>query len=183
MKINLGSGDTKYEGFINIDFDIRSNPDYCINIETEILPFEDNTVDEVIAHHVLEHLGDGYFHVLKELYRVCKNGALIDIRVPHPRHYTFLDDPTHKRAITVNGLRLFSKKYNDFCKEQGNPSSRLGHFYNVDFEIYKSLEVPEDEYIEMFNGKPVLEVERYMRERNNVIIETHVTLIVVKNDQ
>jgi SAM-dependent methyltransferase len=182
MKLNIGAGDTRYEGFVNIDYDQNSSPDYCFDVEKETWPFPDNSVDEVIAHHVLEHLGEGYFHVIKELYRVCQHGAMINIRVPHPRHWTFLDDPTHRRPITVNGLRMFSKKYNDWCKEQKSATSRLAYYLGVNFEIYDSLEIPDEPYIKLFQGKPVAEVERYMYENNNIIIETQVRIIAIKDE-
>jgi SAM-dependent methyltransferase len=180
MKLHLGSGNKKFEGFTNIDYDKNCNPDICIDIEKEIWPIEDNSVDEVIAHHVLEHLGEGYFHVMKELYRVCKHGALIDIVVPHHRHEYFANDPTHRRPITPDGLWLFSKKYNDSCIEQDAAASRLGHYFNIDFEVVNSLNVPDPKYIPIFTGKPVSEVEMYMHEHNNIIMEINIKLVAIK---
>lgn len=182
MKLNIGAGDTQFNGFVNCDYDANCNPDYVFNLETEDWPFEDNTVEEVIAHHVLEHLGEGYFHVITELYRVCKHGAIINIRVPHHRHDHFVNDPTHKRAITPEGLWLFSKKYNDTCKERNETISNLAYYYNVNFEMLDSVNVPDKRYIPLFQGKPVEEVETYMREHNNVIQEIHMRLIVIKDD-
>lgn len=181
MKLNLGAGDQRFEGFVNIDYDKNANPDYCFNMETDPWPFEDNSVDQVIAHHVLEHMGEGYFHCLQELYRVCEHGAMIDILVPHHRHDYFLDDPTHRRPITLNGLRLFSKKYNDLCREQNARSSRLGYYYGVDFEVTDYLEIPSEFYIKYFEGKPKTEVEQYMSERANIIEEVHIKLTVIKD--
>jgi len=182
MKLNIGAGDTRYNGFLNCDYDEHSNPDYVFNLEKDPFPFEDNTVEEVIAHHVLEHMGEGYFHCLQELYRVCKHGAIIDIRVPHPRHDNYIADPTHRRTITPHGLWLFSKKYNDICKEKKNPASRLGYFFNVDFEVLDMIEVPCKKYIEIFEGKPKQEVEQYIHEHNNIIEEYHIKLLVIKDD-
>jgi hypothetical protein len=181
MKINLGAGTSRFEGFLNVDYDAKSNPDYCFNIEEEVWPFKDNSVDEVIAHHVLEHLGEGYFHVMKELYRVCKHGAMIDIRVPHHRHDTFAADPTHRRPITAMGMWLFSKKFNDTCIEKNYASSRLGHYFDVDFEIVDTRDIPDPQYIPLFEGKPKAEVEMYMHERNNIIMEVEIKLVVIKN--
>ncbi len=180
MKLNIGAGSTRYDGFLNVDYDALNEPDYCFNIENEPWPFENNSVTEVIAHHIMEHLGEGYFHVMKELYRVCKHGAMISIRVPHHRHETFLDDPTHRRPITVAGLRLFSKKYNAICKKEGYASSRLGDYFDVDFEVVSSLEIPDPKYIRIFEGRPVEEVHQYMYEHNNTIMETKIQLVVVK---
>lgn len=180
MKLNIGAGDTRYEGFLNIDYDARCKPDFQLDIEKDKLPIEDNTVDEVVAHHVLEHMGEGYFHCLQELYRVCKHGALINIRVPHCRHDYFLNDPTHRRPITPEGLQLFSKKYNDECISQNAAASRLGYYYNVDFEILDVQNIPDDRYRDAFEGKLKEEVEQYISERNNIIMEVQILLVVVK---
>lgn len=180
MKLNIGSGDTRIDDFINIDYDANCNPDYVLNIERDPLPFPDSSVEQVMIHHVLEHLGEGYFHFLQELYRVCQHGAMIDIRVPHPRHQHFLDDPTHRRPITVGGMWLFSKKHNKMCREKNFSSSRLGEYYGVDFEVVDSLEVPDPNYIPVFEGQTVDTVKTYMHEHNNINIEILIKLVAIK---
>lgn len=180
MKINLGAGNTRIPDFINIDYDANSNPDYALDIEKDRLPFDDNTVECVIAHHILEHLGEGYFHCLQELYRVCKDGAIIDIRVPHPRHDCYLADPTHRRPITPLGLQLFSKKFNEHCRSTGAASSQLGEYFGVDFDIVDWSYIPEEHYREKLADKPKEYVEEYINERANVVSEIHIKLMVVK---
>ena len=125
-------------------------------------------------------MGEGYFHAIKELYRVCKHDAVIDIKVPHHRHDYFANDPTHRRPITAEGLGLFSKKYNDICKEKNDSASRLGHYYNVDFDIVSIENIPDQRYYKIFNGRPKEEVERYVQEHNNIIMEVIIKLKVVK---
>jgi SAM-dependent methyltransferase len=180
MKINLGAGHNQIDGFVSVDYDSKSNPDYCLNIETDDLPFEDSSVEAVVAHHILEHLGEGYFHVLQELYRVCKHGAIIDIRVPHPRHEAFFADPTHRRPITPMGLQLFSKKFNQHCREINAAASLLGEYFDVDFEILDWRYIPEDKYSNAFKDKPAEFIEEYISERNNIVKEFHIRLTVIK---
>jgi len=180
MKINIGSGYNKIPDFISIDYDKDNNPDYCLNIETDAFPFEEDSIETVVAHHILEHLGDGYFHCLQELYRICKHGAIIDIRVPHPRHDAFLADPTHRRPITPMGLQLFSKKFNELSKKNGWPASTLAEYFNVDFDILEWHYIPEEKYKQLFSGKPKEFIEEYISERNNIISEFHIKLIVNK---
>jgi ubiquinone/menaquinone biosynthesis C-methylase UbiE len=180
MKINIGSGHNKIEGFISIDYDSHSNPDYQLNIETDVLPFEDSVVETVVAHHILEHLGDGYFHALQEIYRVCKHGAIIDIRVPHPRHDAFLADPTHRRPITPLGIQLFSRNFNEHCKKNQLAASTLGEYFGVDFDILEWHYVPEEKYKQFFSGKTKEFIEEYINERNNIISEYHIKLVVNK---
>lgn len=183
MKINIGAGDVKYEDYVTIDYDELSNPDCVVDLEKENLPFEDSTVEAVIAHHILEHLGDGYFHCLQELYRVCKHGAIIDIKVPHPRHDAFLADPTHRRPITVMGLRMFSQKFNSLCKEQKFPTSRLGEYYKVDFEILNFKYVPDENAKNSLANLPEEQLNLYADQHNNIISEIHIQLAVIKNEQ
>jgi ubiquinone/menaquinone biosynthesis C-methylase UbiE len=180
MKLNIGAGDTKLQDYITIDYDAHTNPDYQLNIEKDRFPFDDNTVETVVAHHILEHLGEGYFHCLQEIYRVCKHGAILDIRVPHPRHDSFLADPTHRRPITIVGLQLFSKKFNKHCREQGYASSRLGDYFNVDFEVLTYQYIPDERARSKFQNFSAEQIEDYANEHNNIISEIHVKLLVNK---
>lgn len=182
MKINIGSGGTKHDGYVTIDYDSLSNPDYALNLEKDPLPFDNDTVEAVLAHHILEHLGEGYFHCLQELYRVCKHGAVIDIRVPHPRHDSFLADPTHKRPITPMGLQLFSKKFNKLCKEQHYASSRLGDYFGVDFEVMDFKYIPDDRTKIQYASLSQNELEDIADKYNNIISEIHIRLAVIKDE-
>lgn len=66
MKLNLGSGSKRINGYLNIDSDPKCNPDYVLNLEIDKLPFENNSVDDMILHHILEHLGDGFSILYKK---------------------------------------------------------------------------------------------------------------------
>lgn len=182
MNINIGAGYTRIPGFVNVDSDHHCEPDFIVDLEKDKLPFEDNSVDRVIAHHILEHIGEGYFHLLQELYRVCKPGALIDIRVPHHFHETFINDPTHRRPITVEGLRLFSQKVNQHEIKTGGRSSTLGIMFGVDFEVVHFDFVYDGFYDEILKTNTRDQNERLLREAVNTVVETHVVLTVVKGD-
>ena len=115
LKINLGSGLTKFDGFLNIDDDPLVNPDYFVQLDDVNikLPFEDNSVEEIKAHHILEHIGEGFIPLMKELYRIAEHGCILDIIAPHHMHDVYYGDPTHKRPITVPVMYMFSKSYCD----------------------------------------------------------------------
>lgn len=151
-KINIGGGLKRFEGFVNLDMDPLCEPDYLCNISKDPLPFPDNSVTAVTAHHILEHIGgDGFFHLIKELYRVCEDGAIIDIEVPHHRHDEMFGDPTHCRYFTVDTFRLFSKKYNQWHIEHFGSSTGFGLKCEVDFEVIEYNHVFDPLFI------PVLE--------------------------
>lgn len=41
------------------------------------IPFEDSSIDVVIARHILEHLGDGYHKAIREVFRVAREEAIL----------------------------------------------------------------------------------------------------------
>jgi predicted SAM-dependent methyltransferase len=73
MRINLGAGAAKLDGYLNCDVehDIRK------------LDFPDNSADEIRASHVLEHVSHRETGiVLAEFLRILKPGGLLKIAVP-----------------------------------------------------------------------------------------------------
>ena len=54
-KLNLGCGDDHKKGWINCDIRKEVNPDVVVDL-TKKLRFKDNSIDEVLMKHVLEHI-------------------------------------------------------------------------------------------------------------------------------
>jgi ubiquinone/menaquinone biosynthesis C-methylase UbiE len=181
MKINLGSGIKRFDGFVNIDSDPQCQPDYVMRLGADKFPFEDNTVSEVLAHHVFEHIGDGFFDFIKDLYRVCKHEAIVDIHVPHPRHDFFLGDLTHVRPITIENMRPLSKQW---CKTQSYISSSwsgLAFQMNVDFEMVHHEYILDDTFKMLIQNIDNNEQIDWMaRSMNNAISEIRFKMMVIK---
>jgi len=117
VKLNVGCGNRKLEGFINIDACSYCEPDLVLDLDNGLGEFEDDSVDQIRAEHVLEHVDDLAF-VLKEMFRVSKSGARWDIYVPH-YSYGFAH-PFHKRGfsrIAFNFFDLDPKK--TYCGQLG----------------------------------------------------------------
>ena len=57
MRLNLGCGFNKPEGFVQVDMFEECQPVVLHNLETFPYPFEDNSVDEILFNHSLEHIG------------------------------------------------------------------------------------------------------------------------------
>ncbi len=98
MKLNLGSGTKKREGWINCDWSEETNPDMVFDLNDKI-PIGDNKVDQIYMSHVLEHFHEP-LKILGELHRVCKNGALIEIRVPYFSHESAFSMMDHYSFFT-----------------------------------------------------------------------------------
>ena len=180
MNLNIGSGYKRIDGFLNVDFNPDCKPDFLVDVGKETWPMEDSSVEKVIVHHVLEHFGEDFFHVMQELYRVCKDGAIIDVLVPFPRHDTFLIDPTHRRPILPATLAMFSKKHNRNDIENGGRETPIGIMYDVDFEMIDFRFTLEPSYQKRFQTLTEEECQRIVNESFNVIIETQILLMVVK---
>jgi len=182
MKLNLGSGYKRIPGFVNIDSSPACKPDYVVDLERDEFPFNDSTVDEVMAIHILEHLGEGFFHCMRELYRVCKNGATIHIAVPHPRHDTFLIDPTHRRPIYPETLNMFSRKHNlRDIMNKGNETP-VAIINNVDFEMIAHRLHFDPYYEETFKNMSEDQINHVLRTSNNVVDTMEMILKVIKDD-
>jgi SAM-dependent methyltransferase len=79
VKLNLGAGRIQISGYVNIDVDPTMEPDLVADAES--LPFEDGSVDEIYASHILEHLRWDS-PALTEWFRVLKHGGLLTVAVP-----------------------------------------------------------------------------------------------------
>ncbi len=82
MKLNLGCGDKKRDGYVNVD--VCGNPDQRYDLSIFPWPWPDGSADEVYSEHFLEHVQD-YERTVLEIHRVLKAGGLLWFRVPHHR--------------------------------------------------------------------------------------------------
>jgi len=92
--VELGCGENKREGVICIDKNKEHEPDIVHDLEDGI-PFEDESVDKILAFHVLEHLSDKE-KIMKEVHRVLKPGGLFIFEVPSAEGPGAFAHPDHK---------------------------------------------------------------------------------------
>ena len=111
--VNLGSGDNILPDFVNVDcrhkftFDENGIAE-CINANlTEPWPWEDSTVDFILAKDIIEHLPDKIF-TMNEIYRVLKPGGVVRIEVPTTDGRGSFQDPTHLSFWNRNSFFYFA---------------------------------------------------------------------------
>jgi hypothetical protein len=184
IRLNLGCGKNHKDGYINVDK--YGDPDIQHDLELFPWPWDDSSVSQILLNHVLEHLGqetETYLNIMKELYRVCVDQALITIVVPHPRHDDFINDPTHVRKVTPDGMRLFSKKNNEAWIEGGFANSPLGVYLDVDFEVMKIHMTLDSLWQKLYDEKKISEddVRSAASRYNNVIKEIRMEMKVIKS--
>ena len=185
MKLNLGSGSKIIDGYTNIDKFDYYKPDIVHDLEVTPYPFEDNSIEEILLSHVLEHIGQDpnvFNNIIKEFYRICKNQSVIDIRVPHPRHDDFISDPTHVRPITILGLQLYDKELNKKWEEGGFANTPLALIHNVNFKIINVHYIVDEKYEKLLKEKKMSEndIKECAEKYNNVIKEIKIKWCVIK---
>lgn len=120
MKLHLGCGTKKLEGWVNIDSVPECRPDVVHDI-TKPLPYADQSAEELLGEDLLEHF-DKYIRylVFYEWTRVLKVGGKITLQVPD--FQTIL-------------LRYFKFGYNNFVdfifgENLWESKIYIGHFGN-----------------------------------------------------
>lgn len=108
MKLNLGCGKHIKEGYINLDRIALEGVDVVHNLDTFPYPFMDNTFDEILCSHVLEHVDD-LIKAMEELHRICKPKARIKVIAPYFSAQGAFSDPTHRHFFTWRTFEYFSK--------------------------------------------------------------------------
>ena len=121
-KVVLGCGESRTEGAIHVDANPVAKPDVLHNLNEFPYPFEESSIDQIEAFHVIEHLNDP-FRVMRELHRILKPLGRLHIKVPHcSRGFTHSQ---HRAGFDVAFPLYFSKAY-----------TKSGYF-GVDFDLMK----------------------------------------------
>ena len=176
LKLNLGCGQKKLPGWVNVDAQPLEDPDVVADLAVGVWPFETSSVDEVLAEHILEHLSsEGFMHFMKELHRVCKPGAKVKVLLPHPRHDIFLNDPTHVRPVMPATFFGFSKRHMEALAKKGLILTPFYKYLGVDFDLSNT-----QYWFEEGVDKNDPELEWKIKHLNNIVFMWGTTLTAVK---
>jgi SAM-dependent methyltransferase len=106
--VDIGCGNKKVAEAVGVDAIALPGVDIVHDLDRYPYPFAADSVDEIHVSHVLEHLHD-VVATMEELWRICKPGATVHIRVPHYTGALAWKDPTHRRSFTSESFRYFGE--------------------------------------------------------------------------
>jgi predicted SAM-dependent methyltransferase len=162
MKINVGSGKIRIDGYKNLDMDPRNEPEYVGKAEE--LPFEDGTVDVIYASHILEHILPD-IDVIKEWHRVLKVGGELFVAVPDidqciALHHAGIMDRMHLQASVFGAYTVVEAMDEAFQRHYRiyTPSIVIGelgrYFKHI---VLKPDDFPRDLYVGEVHVKGIKE--------------------------
>jgi SAM-dependent methyltransferase len=137
LRLDLGCGSRKPEGFVGVDNYPWSEVDVIADLN-EDFPFPDNSVDEVRANAIIEHLQDK-IHTMNEIWRICKPNAIVNISVPSTDGRGAFQDPTHISFWNINSFKYYCiefPEYINLCRSYGFQ----GAFKIISLEQEESLD-------------------------------------------
>jgi SAM-dependent methyltransferase len=109
VTIDVGCGPEKHpDAVYGVDCLPLPGVDFVVDLEKDRLPFDDNSVDGIYTRHTLEHIGnlDG---LLREMVRVAKPDARLQVIVPHFSNTLGYSDYTHRRFFGYYTFDYFSQ--------------------------------------------------------------------------
>ena len=154
MKLDIGCGNNKQEGFTGIDITKEgTQADIAHDLEVFPWPIEDNSVNEVFCSHYIEHTND-LIAFMNELWRITKSGAVLSFISPYYTSVRAWQDPTHKRAISENTYFYFDREWRE--------REKLLHYpIKTDFKVIK-FDYHYNEHFKDITGEDLTYAARHM---------------------
>jgi SAM-dependent methyltransferase len=101
-RVNLGCGRLVLPGFVNVDFLPGEGVDVVVDFDHDPLPFANESVNAVLASHVVEHIAH-LERLFSEVHRVLAPGGILEVYTPFGRNRTF----QHVRFIWPSSVRRY----------------------------------------------------------------------------
>jgi SAM-dependent methyltransferase len=116
LKLDLGCGENKKEGFLGVDLYAAS--DYKVDLTKVPFPFKDSSVEEIWCSHFFEHLdGPARVEFMDECYRILIPGGKMTIIVPYWSSPRAIQDPFHKwPPLSEQSFIYFNKAWREANK-------------------------------------------------------------------
>lgn len=151
IKIHLGSGCRPLAGYVNVDINASNMPDVVHDLTQYPWPFADNSADEIVCVHVLEHLihqgnANEFFAFFRECWRVLEHGGVLRIVVPDAAGGWAFSDPWHTCAFNKEIFSFISKHS---IKSNADSNTRMTPVeIDFDFNLHALNTVNSDIHLE-----------------------------------
>jgi SAM-dependent methyltransferase len=115
LKLDLGCGDNKREGFKGVDFVKTKSTDYVHDLMKTPWPFKTNSVEEIHCSHFFEHIPAKMRpKFMDEIYRVLAPDGKATIICPYFKSVRAIQDFSHEwPPIAENTFLYFNKKWRE----------------------------------------------------------------------
>ena len=118
MKLNLGAGNAIKQGYVNHDIvKHRKEIKSVWNLDETSWPWEDSSVEEILANSVFEHLKLTLIESCNECWRILKPGGMLHLEYPIWTSVNIHHDPTHRWHLSEKAVdyldptTTFGKRY------------------------------------------------------------------------
>jgi len=101
IKLHIGCGANHMKGWVNVDC-LDMGQEVICNLNAEPWPFTDNSVGEIYANHVLEHIDINVF--FSQIKRICAEGCIIRSNTPHCSHISAFCHLQHRNYFGLNSF-------------------------------------------------------------------------------
>lgn len=148
VQLNLGCGRNKIPGYINIDTEESTSPDFVFDFSQKTLPYDAESVDKIVMFHCIEHIQKGkHLQILKGFSKVLKPGG--ELILSYPDFWKCANNwKENKRGLrdfwhaTLFGRQLYPADYHVCAMD---PSELRQMLETVGFERVTSVaEYPEE---------------------------------------
>lgn len=200
VRLDLGSGPTPPDGYMGIDLDAgtRSFPTmlardsawaqpgsvYSYDLGRHPWPIHSDVVDELRASHYVEHIAAPYttaagsmrfplVEFMRDVYRVCRHGATVEIIWPALQSVRAFQDPTHCLFIPPQLWAYTDRRYRQAHDLDRRPYPHDVHMVCTDVGV-----IPLDD---KFTMRPPQAQEDAARLYWNVMADCRVVLRVCKH--
>lgn len=109
LKVDLGCGNTKMNDFTGVDISAGPNVDIIADLNRRF-PFPDSSVEAMRAYNILEYL-NSQIHAMNEIWRICRHGAEVEIRVASTDGRGAFQDPTLTSFWNVNSFNYYCVEF------------------------------------------------------------------------
>lgn len=116
MKLNLGCGSNRIDGYLGVDGFSACKPDVLLDLFRFPWPWDDNSVTAIRCSHILEHVPhqisghqrDGLILWMEECWRILVPNGVVEVFYPHLHSDVAFVDPTHTRYLPSGVFEYFN---------------------------------------------------------------------------